>query len=269
MDKNKVNKVRIVKSLKLEENNEILQNFYNYMNINKIEKVENVKDADLIVSFGGDGTMLVAAKETLIKDVPILAVNMGTLGYLAEVNPQNVVEMLENYKKGKYSIDKRNFLEIEYNGQKHYGLNELVIIKGGSMSRLIEVEVYADEVFVNKYRADGVIIATPTGSTAYSLSAGGAIVNPRLKAMTITPLSPQSLTARPIIIDGREKLTFKTFSRDDIHMNIDGSECFHITSKDKIRATLSEKSVKIIRSGEKDYYSILREKLKWGDSVIK
>ena len=269
MDKNKVNKIRVIKSLKLEENNEILKKFYNYMNINKIEEVKNVKDADLIVSFGGDGTMLVAAKETLIKDVPILAVNMGTLGYLAEVKPKDVVNMLENYKKGKYSIDERNFLEVEYNGEKTYGLNELVIIKGGSMSRLIEVEVYADGVFVNKYRADGVIVATPTGSTAYSLSAGGAIVNPKLKAMTITPLSPQSLTARPIIIEGKEKLTFKTFSRDDIHMNIDGSECFYITSKDRISATLSRKSVKIIRSGEKDYYSILREKLKWGDSVIK
>lgn len=271
-EKNKENlikSVRVIKSLKLKKNDETLKKFYEYLKRKNIKEVLDVNQADLIVSFGGDGTMLIAASEALINNIPIIAVNMGTLGYLAEINPKDILEMMDKYEEGDYSVDERNFLEINYNGEKYYGLNELVIIKGGSMSKLIEVEVYSNDIFVNKYRADGVIIATPTGSTAYSLSAGGPIVNPSLNAMTITPLSPQSLTARPIIIDGKEKLTFIVTSRDnDIHLNIDGSKCFYLDPKDKISASLSNKKIKIIRSGDKDYYSILREKLKWGKSSL-
>ena len=132
------------------------------------------------------------------------------------------------------------------------------------------MEVYENNTFVNEYRADGVIVATPTGSTAYSLSAGGSIVYPGLKAVTITPLSPQGLTARPIIIDGGNTLSFKVFSRDnDAHLNLDGSICIKVRQDDTINARLSNKKVKIIKSGKNDYYSILRQKLKWGDAIIK
>ena len=224
----------------------------------------------MIISFGGDGTMLVASKEAIKKDVPIMAVNMGTLGYLAEINPENAIEMLEKYQNGEYIIDNRNFLKVKYNNKKYYALNELVVIKGGLMSHLMEVEVYSNDIFVNKYRADGVIVSTPTGSTAYSLSAGGSIVHPNLKALIITPLSPHSLNARSIVVDGNDYLSFKIFSRDnDAHLNLDGSEYLKVDSSDRISAILSKKKIRIVRSGNKDYYSILREKLKWGDSVIK
>lgn len=267
-NKNKVEKIRIIKNDKLKE--EELDDFYKYLRKKNIMLVENVEEADLIVSFGGDGTMLVAAKETLKKDVPIMAVNMGTLGYLAEINPSNAIDMLERYENGQYTTDKRNFIEVKYNSRKYYALNELVIIKGGLMSRLIEVEVFSNNIFVNKYRADGVIVATPTGSTAYSLSAGGSIVHPSLKALIITPLSPHTLSARSIVVDGKEKLSFRIYSRDnDTHINLDGREYHKVGSTDSISAVLSEKSIKIIRSGKKDYYSILREKLKWGDSGVK
>ena len=267
-NKNKVEKIRIIKNDKLKE--EELDDFYKYLRKKNIMLVENVEEADLIVSFGGDGTMLVAAKETLKKDVPIMAVNMGTLGYLAEINPSDAIDMLERYENGQYTTDKRNFIEVKYNSRKYYALNELVIIKGGLMSRLIEVEVFSNNIFVNKYRADGVIVATPTGSTAYSLSAGGSIVHPSLKALIITPLSPHTLSARSIVVDGKEKLSFRIYSRDnDTHINLDGREYHKVGSTDNISAILSEKSIKIIRSGKKDYYSILREKLKWGDSGVK
>ena len=267
-NKNKVEKIRIIKNDKLKE--EELDDFYKYLRKKNIILVENVEEADLIVSFGGDGTMLVAAKETLKKDVPIMAVNMGTLGYLAEINPSDAIDMLERYENGQYTTDKRNFIEVKYNSRKYYALNELVIIKGGLMSHLIEVEVFSNNIFVNKYRADGVIVATPTGSTAYSLSAGGSIVHPSLKALIITPLSPHTLSARSIVVDGKEKLSFRIYSRDnDTHINLDGREYHKVGSTDSISAVLSEKSIKIIRSGKKDYYSILREKLKWGDSGVK
>ena len=225
----------------------LLKEYYEYIKNNGIEEVEDVSEADLIISFGGDGTTLVAAKEALKKNVPVMAVNMGTLGYLAEIS-----------------------LEVKYNKKTYYALNELVLLKGGMMSHLIQVEVYENNTFVNEYRADGVIVATPTGSTAYSLSAGGSIVYPGLKAVTITPLSPQGLTARPIIIDGGNTLSFKVFSRDnDAHLNLDGSICIKVKQDDTINARLSNKKVKIIKSGKNDYYSILRQKLKWGDAIIK
>ncbi len=259
----KLEKIRIIRSNHLNEN--LLKKFYEYMKNEKIEEVEDVEKADLIISFGGDGTMLVAAKETIKKSLPIMAVNMGTLGYLAEISVDEIIEMLEKYKNDEFITDSRAFLEVKYNDEVFYALNELVLIKGGLISHLIEVEVYSDDIFVNKYRADGVIVATPTGSTAYSLSAGGAIVHPSLNAVTITPLSPQSLNARPIIIGGQQKLKFRTYSRDnDVHLNVDGSTCFQIKSTDSIEAVLSDRKVEIIRTGKNDYYSILREKLKWG-----
>ena len=266
--KNNLKKIRVIKSDKLRE--ELLNDFYKYLKYKNILEVKDVKEADLIISFGGDGTMLVASKEAIKKDVPIMAVNMGTLGYLAEINPENAIEMLEKYQNGEYIIDNRNFLKVKYNNKKYYALNELVVIKGGLMSHLMEVEVYSNDIFVNKYRADGVIVSTPTGSTAYSLSAGGSIVHPNLKALIITPLSPHSLNARSIVVDGNDYLSFKIFSRDnDAHLNLDGSEYLKVDSSDRISAILSKKKIRIVRSGNKDYYCILREKLKWGDSVIK
>ncbi len=263
-----IKKIRIVKSKYL--NDELLKHFYEYLERNKILIADESEKADLIISFGGDGTMLVAAKEAIKYDVPVMGVNMGTLGYLSDISLENTIEMLKKYKENNYITDERAFLEVNYNGKVFYALNELVIIKGGLISHLIHVEVYSNDVFVNKYRADGVIVATPTGSTAYSLSAGGSIVHPGLRALTITPLSPQSLTARPIIVGGDEKLSFKVFSRDnDVHLSIDGNICFQVKSDDYITAELSKKNVRIIRSGKSDYYGILREKLKWGESAVK
>jgi len=244
--------------------------FYDYMKLNKIEETEDTEKADLIISFGGDGTLLVAAKETLKKDITVMAVNMGTLGYLADISPKDVVEMLEKYRRNECIVDKRTFLKVKYNEKKYHALNDLVISKGGIASQMISVEVYADGTFVNKYRADGIIIATPTGSTAYSLSAGGSIVHPNLRALSITPLSPQSLTARPIRRLRRPLLSFKVFSRDnDTHLNIDGRINFRIKQEDEISAVMSNRKVKIIRSGKSDYYGILREKLRWGESSVK
>ena len=228
-----------------------------------------MEQADLIISLGGDGTMLIAAKEAIRGNIPVLAINMGSLGYLAEVKPQEAVQMMQDYENGNYKTEERSFLKVKYEDNVFYALNELVITKGGHEAHLIQVEVYSNDAFVNKYRADGIIVATPTGSTAYSLSAGGSIVHPGLNALTITPLAPQSLTARPIIVNGCEVLSFKATSRDDaVHLNIDGNQWFQIKKGDLISARISNKKVKIIKPINSDYYSILRQKLKWGDSVL-
>ncbi len=265
--KNKVEKVRIIKSGY--GNEDLLKNFYNYLRERNIQEVFGVEQADLIISLGGDGTMLIAAKEAIRGNIPVLAINMGSLGYLAEVKPQEAVQMMQDYENGNYKTEERSFLKVKYEDNVFYALNELVITKGGHEAHLIQVEVYSNDAFVNKYRADGIIVATPTGSTAYSLSAGGSIVHPGLNALTITPLAPQSLTARPIIVNGCEVLSFKATSRDDaVHLNIDGNQWFQIKKGDLISARISNKKVKIIKPVNSDYYSILRQKLKWGDSVL-
>ena len=265
--KNKVEKVRIIKSGY--GNEELLKSFYNYLKEKNIQEVFGVEQADLIISLGGDGTMLISAKEAIRGNIPVLAINMGSLGYLAEIKPQDAVKILQDYENGNYKLEERSFLEVRYVDNIFYGLNELVITKGGHEAHLIQVEVYSNDIFVNKYRADGIIVATPTGSTAYSLSAGGSIVHPGLNALTITPLAPQSLTARPIIVNGCEVLSFKATSRDDaVHLNIDGNQWFQIQKGDLVSARISDKKVKIIKPMNSDYYSILRQKLKWGDSVL-
>ena len=265
--KNKVEKVRIIKSGY--GNEELLKDFYSYLKERNIQEVFGVEQADLIISLGGDGTMLISAKEAIRGNIPVLAINMGSLGYLAEIKPQDAVKMLQDYENGNYKLEERSFLEVRYEDNIFYGLNELVITKGGHEAHLIQVEVYSNDIFVNKYRADGIIVATPTGSTAYSLSAGGSIVHPGLNALTITPLAPQSLTARPIIVNGCEVLSFKATSRDDaVHLNIDGNQWFQIQKGDLVSARISDKKVKIIKPMNSDYYSILRQKLKWGDSVL-
>ena len=265
--KNKVEKVRIIKSGY--GNEDLLKDFYNYLKERNIQEVFGVEQADLIISLGGDGTMLIAAKEAIRGNIPVLAINMGSLGYLAEVKPQEAVQMMQDYENGNYKTEERSFLKVKYEDNVFYALNELVITKGGHEAHLIQVEVYSNNAFVNKYRADGIIVATPTGSTAYSLSAGGSIVHPGLNALTITPLAPQSLTARPIIVNGCEVLSFKATSRDDaVHLNIDGNQWFQIKKGDLISARISNKKVKIIKPINSDYYSILRQKLKWGDSVL-
>ena len=265
--KNKVEKVRIIKSGY--GNEELLKSFYNYLKEKNIQEVFGVEQADLIISLGGDGTMLISAKEAIRGNIPVLAINMGSLGYLAEIKPQDAVKILQDYENGNYKLEERSFLEVRYEDNIFYGLNELVITKGGHEAHLIQVEVYSNDIFVNKYRADGIIVATPTGSTADSLSAGGSIVHPGLNALTITPLAPQSLTARPIIVNGCEVLSFKATSRDDaVHLNIDGNQWFQIQKGDLVSARISDKKVKIIKPMNSDYYSILRQKLKWGDSVL-
>ena len=265
--KNKVEKVRIIKSGY--GNEELLKDFYSYLKERNIQEVFGVEQADLIISLGGDGTMLISAKEAIRGNIPVLAVNMGSLGYLAEIKPQDAVKMLRDYENGNYKLEERSFLEVRYEDNIFYGLNELVITKGGHEAHLIQVEVYSNDIFVNKYRADGIIVATPTGSTAYSLSAGGSIVHPGLNALTITPLAPQSLTARPIIVNGCEVLSFKATSRDDaVHLNIDGNQWFQIKKGDLVSARISKKKVRIVKPVSSDYYSILRQKLKWGDSVL-
>jgi len=224
------------------------------------------RHSQLVVAIGGDGTILHAARVLAPQDVPVLGVNLGTLGFLAEVVPRELHRAMKKVLAGKYTVEERMLLKarIGDSGAWHYALNDMVIDKGG-ISRVIELHVWIDEHFVGSYKADGVIISTPTGSTAYSLSAGGPIMNPKMRAILATPICPHSLAVRPLVIDPDEVLRIEVISdHQKMTFNVDGQESHRLRSGDVMTAVAARPTLKLVRVGSRSFYEILRTKLKWG-----
>jgi len=224
------------------------------------------RESELVVAIGGDGTILTAARKVGVQDVPILGVNLGTLGFLAEIVPQHLFTAMERILSGSYQVEERVLVKarIEERGKWRYALNDMVIDKGG-ISRVIELHVWVGDHFVGSYKADGLIISTPTGSTAYSLSAGGPIVNPKMKALIATPICPHSLAVRPLIIGQDEILKIQMYSDHEmVTLNVDGQVSHGLRSGDMITATMAKRTLKLVRVDSQSFYEILRTKLKWG-----
>jgi NAD+ kinase len=220
----------------------------------------------MVVAVGGDGTILNAARILVPADVPVLGVNLGTLGFLAEVVPRDLHRAMGKVLAGKHTIEERMLLKarIGDSGAWHYALNDLVIDKGG-ISRVIELHVWIDDHFVGSYKADGLIVSTPTGSTAYSLSAGGPIMNPKMRAIVATPICPHSLAVRPLVIDQDEVLKVEVASdHEKMTFNVDGQESHRLRSGDVMMAAAAVPTLKLVRVGSRTFYEILRTKLKWG-----
>lgn len=259
-------KVSIIYNEYKEEAILLYQKIKEYLEKKGISLEEKAENSDFAVVIGGDGTLLKASKR--LHHLDIIAINLGSLGFLTDIRAEESFEMLDKVIKGEYSKEYRNFLEININGQKTYALNDVVITKGGVLARMIRLRVYANKNYVNTYRADGIIISSPTGSTAYSLSAGGPIISPELKAMVITPISPQGLSTRPIVVPGKDFIEFELIDLDrDIYLMVDGQETIKVNQNDKISVSLSSKKLSLVKPENRDYYSILREKLKWGDKL--
>jgi NAD+ kinase len=223
-------------------------------------------ESDLVVAIGGDGTILACARVVGLQGVPILGVNLGTLGFLAEIVPEHLFAAMEKVERGSYEIQERMLVKarIGKRGKWHYALNDLVIDKGG-FSRVIELHVHISGHFVGSYRADGLIISTPTGSTAYSLSAGGPIVNPKMKAIIATPICPHSLAVRPLIIGSGELLSVQVYCDHEMAMlTVDGQAGQRLRSGAVVTAAMADRTVKLVRVDSKSFYEILRTKLKWG-----
>jgi len=230
---------------------------------------EGAEDSDIAVVIGGDGTLLRAAK-TLVKNKKIftIAVNMGSLGFLTEIKKEEAFDTFAKVLEGNYKLEERRLLEVCVGDIRCHALNEVVVSKGGMMSKLIRVRVDSSEGYVNTYRADGIIIATPTGSTAYSLSAGGPLLKPTLNAILITPIAPHNLSTRPVVIDGDEKLTLDIVDEDrSACIAIDGDKSVEIECGDRIEIKYSDDTLKLVVPENRDYYGVLREKLKWGDGL--
>nr|WP_307775914.1 NAD(+)/NADH kinase [uncultured Cetobacterium sp.] len=229
----------------------------------------DIKSVNFVVVIGGDGTLLRASK-TIIKnpDVHVFAVNAGSLGFLTEIKSDEFEITFENYLKGYFKVEERAFLKLKYGQEEADILNEVVISKKNAISRILNLKVYSGKKYLCTYKADGVIVATPTGSTAYSLSAGGPIVMPGLKATVVTPLAPHNLTTRPIILDGNEKLKISLDSDQNGCVIVDGEiKKEDFSYGENIEIFYSDKKLKLISPEGRDYYGILRDKLKWGDNL--
>jgi NAD+ kinase len=233
-------------------------------------KKEIATKADLIISLGGDGTLLNIAPLVERPDVPILGVNLGGLGFITEVNVDELESVLTKTLEGDYEVEKRMTLKIRVQSKKGKPyefrvLNDGVIAKG-ARSRIIDLETYIGQDFLCTYRADGLIISTPTGSTAYSLATGGPILEPTLGAIVLSPICPHTLTHRPIVVPGNAAIhvTLRSFG-DTVILSPDGQQGVSLNNGDKVEAQDYGTPVSLIKIPSRSYYEILRGKLKWGE----
>lgn len=225
---------------------------------------------DLLIVFGGDGTLLSAARALGGHNVPILAVNLGGLGFLTSVTLDELYPLLEQVFAGEYLTSSRMMLDAEIRregkpSEIQCALNDTVANKGAK-ARMLDFDVHVDGHHVGRYRADGLIVATPTGSTAYSLAAGGPIVDPSLDAFIITPICPHMLTNRPLVIPDRSQIDLDfTAAAEPVYLSLDGQISFQLEPADRVRITKSAKRVALVRPPSKTYFQILRSKLRWGE----
>jgi len=228
------------------------------------------QEADLLLVLGGDGTILAAAREAAPRCIPILPINMGSLGFLTSFTSEELQAALETTLSGKATIEERVLLMVErwHNGElltQQRVLNDAVVHKG-TLARMIEVELWIDGRFVCRYRADGLICATPTGSTAYSMSAGGPIVQPGVASILITPICPHTLSDRPVVIKDTSQIELHlSQSSDSVFLTLDGQTGVPMQLGDRVRITRANELLKLIQPMNKSYFEILRSKLKWGE----
>jgi len=237
------------------------------------EEKELVKMCDFIISIGGDGTFLATAKLVGSRNIPIIGVNLGKLGFLAETATKDVLSFVKKVVKGNYIIDERTILEtVSIKGSSRrktiYGLNEIVVNQT-EIVKTIEISVFFNNQLVNSYHADGMIIATPTGSTGYSLSAGGPIVFPKTEVFILSPLSPHTLTARPVILPDNGILKVKINSRVPINIVSDGNDVMKLNAPAVIEVKKAPYKVKIAKGLESNYFKVLTGKLLWGEDKRK
>lgn len=226
--------------------------------------------SDVVIAFGGDGTFLAVARAVGQLGVPILGVNLGGLGFLADVRIEELYPCLEDLLAGQYDVIERMLLRaavMDSPGRVFYALNDVVIDKGGS-PRIIEICMHVDDVYFNTYVADGLIVATPTGSTAYSLAAGGPIVIPTMRVVIITPLCPHSLSARPVVIPP-ESVVRVAATTDDQHVNLtaDGQIGCVLRSGQEVEIRVADYRVKWVATRRRRFYEVLRLKLHWGEEL--
>ena len=233
-----------------------------------IDSVEKISEMDFMLVLGGDGTFLSCARAIEYRSTPILGIHLGDLGFLAKVTLENIFQRLDQVARGKYLIEKRSMVKavVEKNGSSltQYGLNDFVVSNGES-HRMLIAEVYVDQKRVSEYKSDGLIIATPTGSTAYSLSSGGPIISPDVDSFVITPISAHTLNSRPLVVSDKSKIKIKFSSyNQNITLITDGQLHKTLNYKDTVIITNSDFEIGLIDFKDSDYFQTLRTKMGWG-----
>jgi len=224
---------------------------------------------DLIVVLGGDGTLLSAVRATAASDAPLLGVNLGSLGFLTDVPLSSLFSMLDQIAQGRAAVEQRSLMQCDLlRGEEILGsykaFNDVVVNKT-ALARLNNYDLFVDKAFVSSYRADGMIVATPTGSTAYSLSAGGPVVMPTVKAFVITPVAPHSLTHRPLVVPDSAVVEIVLRSDEEVaYLSLDGQPGLDLKDGDRVRCRRSEHKISLFRT-DSDFFQVLRTKLKWGE----
>src|SRR5437870_3887243 len=237
--------------------------------VESVEPEELSRIVDLILVLGGDGTMIATARTIGDAEVPVIGVNYGGLGYLAEFRIEELFSALAAILEGDYKLEARVMLSIElWRGPelvtKNRVLNDVVMNKS-ALARIIEIETHLNEQFVNSFRADGLIVSTPTGSTAYNLSAGGPVIFPSMNAVVITPICPFTLSNRPIVVpdDSLIEVRLKT-GNEEVALTLDGQVGFPLQVGDRIVIRKSNTTFNLIQPANRNYFDVLRDKLKWG-----
>ncbi|HYV24325.1 MAG TPA: NAD(+)/NADH kinase [Pyrinomonadaceae bacterium] len=227
------------------------------------------KQVDLMLVLGGDGTMIATARMVSDTEVPVMGVNYGGLGYLAEFPLEDLFPALAGVLEGKYRIQHRLMLSVElWRGEELVTRNRVlndVVVNKSALARIIEIEAYLNQQFVNLFRADGLIVATPTGSTAYNLSAAGPIIYPSMNAIVITPICPFTLSNRPIVVPDDSVIEVRLVTeKEDVALTLDGQVGFELQAADRVVIRKSNTAFNLVQPLNRNYFDVLRNKLKWG-----
>ncbi len=225
------------------------------------------KQSDVLVTLGGDGTLISAVRRSFDYDIPVFGIHAGNLGFLADVGMDELDTFVANLEKGKYRIDERAVLEatVNKNGEDvtMYAFNDVVLTRP-SISNMIHIETLVDGNSFNTYYGDGVIVSTPTGSTAYNLSAGGPVLFPLTQVFTLTPICPHSLTQTPVVLPGKFQIEMKSTDKKALII-IDGQDMHELEQNESLHIKLASKTAKLLHREEFNYFDVLKQKLGWGD----
>ena len=226
-----------------------------------------LEGTQLVVTFGGDGTFLHAAHTAIKLGIPLLGVNLGRLGFLAWINLEDAPATVAAWAEGRTEIETRATLQVEYQGTRHVAINEGALLKDPA-ANVIQLEVYADGIQAGMFHADGVVVATPTGSTAYAASAGGPILDPRVKAMVLVPLNPHTLATRAVVLSSDSEVELRV--DEPTRLIVDGALNLAVESHASLKFCLDGPELRVVRSpGTADFYQQLRDKMRWGEPLVR
>lgn len=222
---------------------------------------KKIEGCDFMIAAGGDGTFLWAGSIIYDLDIPLLGVNLGGLGFLTDIRKEEIKNIFKDIKSENYTIQERSFLKASFKGEENVALNDVVL--SSTNIRVIDLDIYINGSFVTQLSGDGLIVATPTGSTAYSLSSGGPILKPDTKAFVITPISPHALTFRPLVVDQESGILIKT--KEKCRLIFDGQRLFTLQEGEEVYVEKNINPLKVVKFENWNYFDILRKKLNWGN----